>query len=197
MSINHFTYDSDDELYFAHWLAELADAGLVDSWTRNVPPFILTNGLTHYYTKETILKTKRKLEVKSQRLLRSSEYTPDFKIIWNTKGQDTLYQTLYGNDKKITAPFIAQATDEGMVSIVEIKPDFDFQNKESHFVVNQKYVWDKHAVFVNLIHISDLFGDTFTPAERLFKKNGQPRRISKWEARNINQYLNQINYDKK
>lgn len=185
--LTDFKYDSDEELYFAYWLVELEKVGFIESWFRHISPIPVTAGLPHEWTKVTELKTKTKKELKKQWILEPSEYTPDFDVTWTPEAQDILFQRLE-DDTRITAPFIAHR----FQSTVEIKASFDRHNMTRSFINNQKFLWDKYRIFVNLIKLEDLFNKTFTPQARLYKKNGEPRKITKWTVRTLSEYLETI-----
>jgi hypothetical protein len=178
-------FDSEEELYFAYWLEDLKKAGYIFQWIAHISSFRLTNGLSHTYTTTKQLKTKLKTTEHTQTLLKPSEYTPDFTIWWD-KGEGVLYQNL-STKGKIEAPFIV--SDTIGVSVVEIKPLFDQNNMTRLFVNNQKFMWDKHKIFVNMIHVTELFAETFTPSAYMFTKTGKLRKITKWKPRTLKQFL--------
>jgi hypothetical protein len=156
-------FDSDEEVYMAMWLQELKEAGFVAQWKKVKDPIILTVGKKIPYVKVTQLKTKVKKEQKEHILLNGSEYTPDFEIHWT---HDGILKFLFGiyNEREEKSPkeslFFTTGFNE---TIVEVKPSFDQQNMERLFKNNQKFIWDKHKIFVNLIEPIELFRKTFVP----------------------------------
>lgn len=186
---NGIIYDSDEEIYFSMWLDELKGAGFIHTWVKNKVPIQLTEPLYNTYLQKIKLKTKEKIVEKSQLILHGSEYTYDFKIIWNKKSRNIFYQFL-GENKKIICPFIATKRIQGHpVSFVETKPVFDMQNMTRLFVNNRKFLWEQQKMYINLIVPQELMADTFTPKEYLkTNKTGKVRRIH-WLTHTLNDYI--------
>lgn len=155
-------YDSTEEVYFAMWLEELMEAGYVYRFQKTLIPMPLTDGLKFSYEKVTKLKTKTKIEKKEHTLLRPSEYTPDFQVIFTDKGRDLFVSEIFINQDKDKLFYYT-----GNIRHVffEIKPAFDQQNMERLFRNNQKFIWDKHQIFVNLVEPIELFRKTFLPLQ--------------------------------
>lgn len=183
-------YDSDEEIYFAFWCDELLEHGYLKKWMRNRKTYTLTEGLNHHWVKETVLKTKIKVEDKVQKLLLDSCYTPDFVLYWTAKAKNVFFQSLTGHHNQITAPFIAKKTKDAPAtwkSVVEVKPDFDRFNMTRAFVMNQKFMWYKWKIFVSLVEYKDLFSKTFTPQRYLKTKTGKIRKLN-WVKTSILQF---------
>lgn len=156
-------FDSDEEVFVAMWLEELKEAGYVKSWDKTLEPIELTPGFKLIYDKTTILKTKTKTERKEHVLLRPSEYTPDFKVYWTLNGWLTFNSGIY-SDVDIKKTFFTRG---GVAhpTYIEVKPSFDQNNMERLFRNNQKFVWYKHQIFVNLVEPVSLFKKTFLPLQ--------------------------------
>ncbi len=206
LMFNGVHYDSDEEVFVAMWLQELKDAGFLDEFGRCKTPFSLTNGLSIPYTKKTVLKTKTKTEQKLLTLLRPSEYKYDFYIMFNLmayeKGilgevADSFCEYDYEDIKNIVI------WDSGTYTYLEVKPSFDQNNMERLFVNNQKFLWDKRKIFVNLVEPVELFKKTFIPslAAPYFKykkaptgKNKGKKGVGDWKfdfiPKTLNEFLN-------
>jgi hypothetical protein len=207
-------FDSDEEVFFAMWLAELCEAGFVKTFTKIQEPIHLTHGLRLSYEKTTQLKTKIKTEQKEFKLLNSSEYTPDFEIIWTIEGIKKFLFQLSENVLQLKREIAKKQgaivdptkalffSGEFNSTIVEIKPAFDQQNMERLFKNNQKFIWDKYKIFVNLVEPVALFKKTFMPAKAApyFKYIKSPTGKNKgkkgpgdwkmdWEPRTLKQFL--------
>lgn len=180
-------FDSPEEFYFAHWLQELKDNHLVHDWNHNHNTYKLTDGLIHEWSESQQLKTKTKIVDKKQILLRPSEYTPDFLVYWNHLGLDVFFNH-FAQLKKLDAPFVASFEEGTFYSVVEIKPDFDRNNMTRLFINNQKFMWDKHREYVNLIHIKELFQATFTPAAYMYTPTGKVRKLA-WKPQTIGEFI--------
>ena len=181
-------FDTDDEYYFSLWLEELKEAGYVDSWSREPYELKLTDGLQVEYFKETKLKTKIKVEKKLKTILRPSIYTPDFEISWNEKSHKLLFQLIRENSE-YNSPFYADY--DTYVSLVELKPSFDSGNMTRLFKNNQKFIWDKFKIYINLIEdLGALFAATFTPNEYLLTPKTKKLRKLNYTPRTLEQFLN-------
>jgi hypothetical protein len=175
-------YESEPELWFLFWAFELHNKGIIKT-IRRAPSFNLTEGLDN----EFVIKDMKGREVtKKQTILRPSLYTPEFEIFW---GIHTYKKFVWlDGDGKITVPFVGMYDPEGVKTLVEVKPDFDQNNMTRLFKNNQKFLWDKHKIFVNLVKIKELFEKTFCPAEWLHTRTGKDRKVN-FTIKLLNQYL--------
>jgi hypothetical protein len=176
-------YDSLGELAFLQWAKELAVAGYIKSLER-AEGFLLSDALQVNYVEQ--LKTKSK--PMQQTILHGHSYTPEFKIIWNKKAFEKFVQDS-GDGKRFDKLFIGKIVGDYGVTYVEIKPLFDFQNTTRMFVINQKWMLQKHNIFVNLVKCPELFSHTFTPVAYLTTPSGFKRKI-KWKPRGLYSYIN-------
>lgn len=199
-------FDSDEEVFFAMWLEELKNHGYVADWRKMYHPIILTTGLKVPYKKVTQLKTKVKVEDKEKTLLNPSQYTPDFRVYFTEKGYEKLASWIAVGDFNPSALFYAdnngEQQKEMVMHVVEVKPSFDQQNMERLFKNNQKFIWDKYKIFVNLVEPVELFKKTFLPlqAAPYFKYRKSPTGKNKgvkqigdwkmdWQPKTINEFL--------
>lgn len=188
-------WESPEELAFLQWAFELVDAGYIDTIER-AKSFSLAGPLVSQYIKTTQLKTKVKEEHKEEILLNGHVYTPEYKITWNIDKYQKFVNDSYldgynYNNSKNTKPFLVTHEKLGeRISYVEVKPPFDQNNMTRLFKINQKWMWDKHKIFVNLIVPQELFEETFTPKAYLFTPTGKNRTITKWKVRSLNEYIN-------
>lgn len=181
---NGIPYDSLEEMAFLQWAQELIAAGYIRSIER-AESFLLCDGMVINYAEQ--LKTKSKPV--QQTILHGHSYTPEFRIVWYPKAADKLIGLL--KDKKKFDKLFLGTNDESfpeLVTFIEIKPLWDQNNMERLFKVNQKWMWQRHNIFVNLVKCPELFARTFTPNEYLTTKTGKNRQI-KWKIRSLYQYL--------
>jgi len=153
-------FDSDEEVFVAMWLQELQDNGLVNYWSKTEMPYPMTAGLQRDYIKETRLKTKIKRETKTVTLLRRSEYTPDFLVNFTQEGRALFVGSL--DPESIFIPGMLFYRNTPAV-VIEVKPIFDQNNMERLFKLNQKFLWERDKIFVNLVEPIGLFKKTFIP----------------------------------
>lgn len=87
--------------------------------------------------------------------LREHIYTPDFIVNWNTI------------PPKVRGVKWCLKNNQ---SIIEIKPSFDKYNMTRLFMLNQKWMFDKHNIYVQLLKIDTVFKNTFKPKNYKSKK---------------------------
>jgi hypothetical protein len=176
-------FESEAELWFLMWAFELHNKSIIKI-IRRASTYQLTEGLDNHYV---IINNKGKELTKRQTILRPSVYTPEFEIFWNNPSYKRF--VWIGEPTKIEVPLIGDITEEGIRTLIECKSDFDFANMTRLFKNNQKFLWDKHKVFVNLVKIKEFFKKTYCPAEFLKTRTGKERKLD-FEPISIEQYLN-------
>lgn len=200
-SYRNITCDSDEEVYFLMWAFELMEHGYIKRIERS-PSFTLTEGWINEYEEQ--LKTKKK--EKKQIILHPSVYTPDIlltfneskykKLVWLKPWQDKeKYESLFIGTNEARVNFILDQKDSSYPPntqvFIEIKPQFDMHSMTRLFILNQKFMWSKYKIFVNLVKIPDLFASTFTPKEYM-KTSGNKDRKIKFKITTCEEYLKQL-----
>lgn len=171
-------YDSLEEMAFLQWAFELKTGGYIKTIKR-ADSYLLSSGVQNNYAQQLVTKSKPM----QQTLLQGHSYTPEFQILWDKKGYEKLLWDMRCN-KKLCNHLIAH---DG-VTYIEIKPMFDQNNMERLFKLNQKWMWDKHNIFINLVKCPELFEATFTPIEYLTTRTGK-KRLIKWKIRSMSNFL--------
>lgn len=176
-------WDSDEEVYFHWYLSELLHQGYISSFQR-APSYSLGENVNRTVKKQ--LKTKTK-EI-TQNLLKPSIYTPDVTIVWTLKALGVFVVKIDSDvPKGRDIPFYC---DNDLISIVEIKADFDQQNMTRLVRTNIKWVYDKYGVFVNLTKVPKIFRDTFTPQRYLLTDRTLKPRAIKWKPKSLEEFVN-------
>lgn len=188
---NGIEYESDEELMTLLWMEELQDRGYIERIER-APTHILSEAMENRYEEIVQMKTKSKSTWKKQVLLHAHEYTAEFQVLWKPKAVNTklLWKSYKDINEKKDSVFIYQQGADGPIIYIEVKPSWDAQNMERLFKINQKWMWDKYRIFVNLIKPHKLFAETFTPKRWLTTPTGKQRAIN-WPIKSIEQYLNE------
>jgi hypothetical protein len=176
-------YESEDELWFLYWAYELYNKTIIHVIDRSVS-FSLTEGLDNEFV---IVNSRGKEVTKRQTILRPSHYTPEFCIKWSHERHLTKKFVWLEGDGQFTQPFRGDIFGTPR-TYIEVKPSFDQNNMTRLFKNNQKFMWDKHKIFVNLVHVKELFEKTFTPAEFLKTRTGKDRKLN-YEPRSLEDYL--------
>jgi hypothetical protein len=183
-SYKNIAYDSLEELAFLQWASELQKAGYIHSIQRS-PSFLLSDSLSKDYVIQKLTSSKPAI----QNLLQGHSYTPEFYIIWNKIAKDKFVWTM-DDTCKFEKLFVGDEMANGTYqTYIEIKPIWDQNNMERLFKLNQKWMWQKHSIFVNLIKCPELFSESFTPNEYRTTKTGRTRTI-KWEIKTLSQFIN-------
>lgn len=182
-------FDSKEEEYFFWYLEELEKAGFIEDIIPQYPVITLSDKKEHEVFKQ--LKTKRKYYNKT--LLQEHVYTPDFTVVWKLDAFALIAGFLETYNEHKT-PFYCKVnpfekTRMNPSSIIEVKPSFDQNNMTRAFILNQKWIYDKHKVFVQLIKPVDLFKQTFIPSRYIWTDGGTMRRKIKFKVRTLKEYL--------
>jgi hypothetical protein len=173
--------DSWEEVHFTWWLKELKDRGFVDDYMRSK-----TYALNHGLDMELNVLRKRKgklVEVKSiVNIIPAKEYTPDFIVRFNKISQDIFYT--HTKLKYFSEP----------VSVVEVKPAFDFKNMTRLAQTNIAFLHATEGIVTDLTIPSGkkgcLFEQTFTPNRFLFQDmTNKKRTITKFKVRTLDEFL--------
>lgn len=177
-------FDSKEELYFSWYLDELYEAHYILSYESQPRNLILSMPVFHNRTKQ--LKTKTKKITKT--LLREHGYIADFKIEWiRDKSHCLFYHNITCNADLNKIPFIANNHD----SIIEIKPAFSRFNMDRVFSLNQRWLYQRHGIYVQKIIPVKLFEATFTPRKyRLTDKTNKQRKL-KYQPKSFNDFISQ------
>jgi len=177
-------HESLTELYTLQWLFELKEKGYIEEIER-AKSFLLTEGFYNYYTEP--IKRGTSSRTKDQVVLRPSSYTPEFHVVWNKKADNLVW--IIGSNTKFDKTFIGHKDENGRIfTLIECKSSFDFSNMTRLFINNQKFLFDKYKMYVNLIKPDKLFECTFCPAAYLKTATGKERKI-KYPIKTIDQYL--------
>lgn len=206
-------FDSDEERWFYYWCVELLEAGYIKEFIHQPQSFRLANEVRH-----TIVKPMKRVEDKllSKILLEDKVYTPDFKIIWSGVNhfhlpKATLLQCSlikeFISGKIISEREKLSDASYAFVSYIEIKPDFDQNNMTREFKINQKWMYQKYGIYINLIIPTkknkpkiNWFQQTFTPEafkeEQTYSRSYQSFKPGdtklKYKPRSLEQFLFQL-----
>lgn len=186
--------DSNEEKYFWWWSSELKNKGFIKNIELQPDPFDLSSSIKSVYDKQLKTKTKEVEET----LLNKHIYTTDVKITWDKSALD-VFTTLINSrvkktDKRSLVYIISQLNENNeIISYVEVKPTFDQNNMTRLAKINQKWVWEKHGLFVNIVIPEKHFNKTFTPKKFLFTdKSGKPRKIKYKNIVTLDKLINKL-----
>lgn len=183
---NGIPIDSDEEYMFLIWIEELIEEGYIEKICR-AETYLLSEKLVNSYKQDIILKTKTKEVIKNQTLLDEHVYTPEFMIYWsNIENGLFVHRLRHTLTDKVIKSFIRKSGEH--TSCVEVKPEYDQNNMTRLFKLNQKWMWEKYKIFVNLIYPHKLFEQTFTPKLWLKTSSGK-QRVIHWKIKTLEEYV--------
>jgi hypothetical protein len=183
---NGIAIDSQEEIMAIMYFEELIEAGYVEKLGRS-QTFPLSERFVNCYTQVVQMKTKAKEVEKQQVLLEGHVYTPEFLVDWTEAGAALFVdRTSRNGSKKFDAPFIGSYQ-----TLIEVKPGFDQNNMTRLFKINQKWMWEKYQLYVNLIQPHKLFEETFTPKAYLTTPTGK-QRVIHWKVKSLEEYVNSL-----
>lgn len=187
-------YKSKEELYFSWWLDDLKSEGIIEAYQYEPNTFNLSTA--HFYDRLILLKTKTKR--KEKKLLDIHDYTPDFVVRWNKKHNGLFYRTINGYNYSGNVPFFCNISkkDGEHYTFFEVKGTFDYMNMTRIFTLNQKWLYDKWKLYVQLAAVPGIFKSTFTPSRYLLTDKATTNRKISFDIRMLSDYINQISPSK-
>lgn len=195
VSVNNnatYTHDSLEELYICWYFEELLEKGYVKEFTRQgAESYILSLKKDVSYVKQ-IKKRTQEIVYGNKVLLHSHIYTPDFDVLWTEKAIG-----VFISDKELDfvtrkVPFYGHFVDSYLYSCLEVKPEWNTFNMTRLFTLNQKWVYDKWGVFVQMVQPVPLFKNTFTPERYLLTDKATKIRTLHHKARSLKEYVQTI-----
>lgn len=187
-------FESDEERFFSWYCDDLVAAGYLDRYEVKPDTFIISTSVFY----PTLVVKKTKSIVKERCLVDGHSYTPDFLLFWKPSAFGVFYHDLDRTTEYLNCPFFAQTRiidgKEQIVSTIEIKGGFDYQNMTRVFMATQKVVFAKFGVFVQKVEAhckksGSIFKKTFTPQRVLLTdKTLKPRKIH-FTTRTLDEYL--------
>jgi len=181
--------DSNEELYFSWYLYELKINGFIEYYKPHPESFKLSDPIVNSYIKK--LKTKDKNE--TEEVLKGHLYTTDFIIKWTEKARNLFFKEL-NNNSKIKESNYQQflIASDSLISYIEVKPIFDQNNMTRLAKINQKWVWEKHNIFINIVIPDKHFSKTFTPAKYMITNiSGKSRKIRYKPIKTLKEFINE------
>lgn len=184
----NYEFDSNEELYFYHWMTELYIEGYIDWIYIEEKSYLITNEV------KAIRKSKLKTKVKEEQFVLSKKriYTPDFIFKFNKKAYGKFYYDSEGMYER--RPYFYCNNHRGLI-YVDTKGAFVNKNMSSSYTFpdRQSIMCDRYGIYVQKIvpyanskSKKTLFSQTFTPNQfskdniylndRLDKKTG----LYKW-----------------
>lgn len=145
-------------IFHGIWMSQ-QEAGFISGYESQPESFVLSDPFFYLFDKKLKTKTRRV----SQKFIPEHLYTADFKLEWAEKARGIFFNGFADSVNLKKIPFIAK----NRICHIEVKPDFDVHNMQREFSINQKWVFQKHGIYVQKVIPSCkrgfLFAKTFTP----------------------------------
>lgn len=194
-------WDSKLEKYFLWYIKELYDAGYIEAMYWHKKSFLLSPKVEKEVKQHGKIRKKERgiidlsggkfhQESKKITIIPEHIFTPEAIIVWKGESAKGLfYWDIDDKDMvyKKDIPFIAQratipdldGVDQKIVSIVEVKPDYDFKNMTRLVKVNKQFLYSVTGLVLSLCLMPSLFKKTFTPNRYLLTDvQKTPRKIN-------------------
>jgi len=185
-------YDSKEEIYFSWYLTELYNNGFIFRIEYQPQTFALSIKQEYYWTR--VLKTKTKQMLST--ILQGHDYTPDFLIMWSAKAQGILYNTIADIFNLRKNIFVGKKyTYSHDVSFIEVKAEFGKYNSFRWFVINQKWMYQKFGIYIQMVKPISLFKRSFTPERFLFTDGARQPRKLKYKPILLDEFLREQQKD--
>lgn len=154
--------DSVEEWCFYNWVLELYDLGVVKEYIYQPDSFKLVDDKKYVPLYDNP-------KGKERSLLRSHEYTADFKVKF-----DQAYGELLAGYFKIDSGMVQG---DEIIIWIDVKGTFQRNGGDRAFSINQKLVYDKFGIYVQKTVPRDLFSILGVPRRCLRGPGGRPSKI--------------------
>lgn len=149
--------DSQEEIDFLEWLIEAKSKSLIDDFRYQPESFLLSDKVDYI-----------NLKGKCRSLFREHIYSPDFEVIFDSSKQLALAEEF-----KVPKDKLNCATKV----VLDVKGTFNRNGGDRNFSINQKWVYQKHQVYVYKLVPKDFFKKLGVPKACLMtKKTKKPRK---------------------
>lgn len=168
-------FDSKEEVYFYWWLQELKNRGYVeDIFTHPIENmFVLSDRICNNY--------RQKGKPKEQFIFHPKTYTPDFVVIWSSKGRNLFYNEWKAEKKEslFSAHWEIVHFVYGYQSYHDVKPNYTVQDSQKAvFALKQNWVHDKFGKIINkTILFPNKKNKKWTPKKTVFTETFVPERF--------------------
>ncbi len=198
----------DNEYFVEEYLKELKEYNIILDYKCQPRTYRLAEDLN-----EIIVKSGKNQEnnVVLNKLVSKRDYTPDFEITWNkdSKYLHKFIRPFYNYmERSNKYPFILSdfflkdvndiatikdLANRDLISIIETKSSYDFNNMTRLFELNQSQMYEHHKLYVNLIKVPDIFKKTFTPYRYTLTDTENNFRSLKYDPVPLVKYINFTN----
>jgi hypothetical protein len=164
-------YKSTEEYHMALWCAEAKEAGYITDWAYEDKEYPLSGSVVDFKTTIHHTKTKgARFKEKEFTLLKAHSYTPDFRI-WP---EDKFFSMDHGL-WRYTTPcklFYSDGDDNIQPYVIDVKGTFQRFDGARSFSINQKWVFEKHRIYINKVVPPKFFKKTWVPEAAAYGKRG-------------------------
>lgn len=142
---NGVDYDSNEQIQFVHWLEQLIDYQIVQSYVYQPQSF----------------KLSQKQQYNGKFILHPHIYTADFLIKFNPQNFEQIKQL---------SKYFKFNIDDTYQFYVDVKGGYNIHDSWSMLSINNKWVWMMYRKYIYKVQIDKLFKKTFIPHKCRFTK---------------------------
>lgn len=180
---------SKEEEHISWVLEEFKDKKIVRSFSYEPEPFLLSEKLT---AEALVLDRFDREKTKNKVLLQKHSYTCDFIIEWNPDYKGVVFSNL---DRIEPAPFFISNYVKGKyLTYLEVKGEYDMENMTRLFKLNQKWVYEKFGIYVQLVKTYEFFRKYFIPKRYLLTDISEKNRKLNFFPLEIDEWLNSVKH---
>jgi hypothetical protein len=194
--VNTEKFQSKEERYFYWFLVDLHNEGYISNVLYEPSTFELSEPITKTFVKEEQLKTKVKITEGEETIQKGLVYTPDFVVHWTAKALGVFVETLNTEDKLMKGQsqtkFIGSFRGLEIITVFEVKPDFDQKNMTRYTKVKMNWLYQKEGVFVNLVKLPSLFKKYFVPSRYLITDKSAKLRKIDFKYRTLEEVIAEV-----
>ena len=194
--VNTEDFQSKEERYFYWFLVDLYNEGYISNVLYEPHTYELSEPITKTFVKEEQLKTKVKVTEGEETIQKGLVYTPDFVVHWTRKALGVFVDTLNTRDKlrkgQSQTKFIGSFRGLEIITVFEVKPDFDQNNMTRYTKVKMNWLCQKEGVFVNLVKLPSLFKKYFVPSRYLITDKSAKLRKIDFKYRTLEEVIAEV-----
>tara|TARA_R100000742_G_C4279588_1_gene104614 strand:+ start:8375 stop:8986 length:612 start_codon:yes stop_codon:yes gene_type:complete len=194
--VNTDNFQSKEERYFYWFLVDLYNEGYVSNVLYEPFTYDLSEPITKPYVVKEQLKTKVKITKGEETIQKGLVYTPDFVVHFTRKALGVFVETLNTEDKLMKGQsqtkFIGTERGFDIISVFEVKPDFDQNNMTRYTKVKMNWLCQREQIFVNLVKVPSIFKKYFVPSRYLITDKSAKLRKIDFNVRKLEQFVSEV-----
>lgn len=166
---NGIVFDSPEEREFYWWCEEAMAASLIGGFEYQSPTFVLAEPV-YFESPRFHARTGKPLPPRRKTLLQGKTYTCDFHL----------------SDIRDGLPLVNE--------YIDVKPTYTRRNDTArYFSAVRKWLYQRHQVLVFALKPTELFGQTFAPAQAILTPKQRKPRKNYEKFRSVAEFIDLLN----